>query len=675
MTDSVRVFMLPRNSALWMMVALTVTLIPLLIKMPIWLSLIWLGVLYWRFNIFSGQWSQPSTLNKLSLMCACVLALYVTFGRITGLEPMVALLICALLLKVLEMQRLRDALLVIYLGLFFVGVQFLFSQTLMANLYGVLCLSLIVTALLSIYQPQGHDKPRRTMMLSVRLLIHTLPLAVLLFLVVPRIDALWSVPSAKHTAKTGVSDSMSPGHFSTLSRSGGVAFRATFDGPVPKQSELYWRGLVFSFFDGETWRSSAEGDSQGGQPLSESSNRQPWLNHAIPFNKPTRYQVIMEPTGRPWLYSLALPVEYQAGGEDVLIDRNYNLRVKGEVTNRTVYEVSSHLDHIMEPQSLMPLRKSRELRLPQGFNPLTRARAQEWFADSAEPRVYIDRVLDFFNQRFSYTLEPPRLGRNSVDDFLFTTQQGFCEHFASAFVVMMRAAGVPARVVAGYQGGEYNDIENYVLVHQYDAHAWAEVWLADEGWIRIDPTAVVAPERILSSLGDTQTELVEGALSLGRYRDIPLLNTMRLQWDAINYRWYKTVMGFDQESQQQLFAGWFNGITALKMVLFVLGCGGGMIALISLHFWWQARPLPRSQIAQSYQEFEGLLAAKQIHRLHSEAPGAFSNRVAQEYPSLARAVNNYTILYIQCQYGSREFKATESRSALKLLKKQLKILA
>ncbi len=665
-------YLLPRNSLLWMLLAVTASLIPLLSEIPLWLPVMWLGVLYWRLKIFLGHWNQPARMSKFLLVSACVIALYSSFGKMQGLEPMVALLICAILLKILEMHRQRDALLVVFLGYFFIATQFLFAQTLMANLYGILCLWLVTTALLAIYQPAGHALPRRSLRLSGRLLIHTLPLMLLLFLVMPRIDSLWSVPSPQHSAKTGVSDSMSPGQFSKLSRSGGVAFRASFDGEMPARSDLYWRGLVFSYFDGVTWMPSQAGSFADGSPISNINSTQSWRKKAQGLGDGTNYQVILEASQQPWLYSLQLPTDYRSEGKILSITRDFTLIAQRNVSERLSYTVTSHLQHLVEVEGLMGIRRERELRLPKGFNPQSLAQAEKWLNESDSEQHYIDRVLAFFSEQLSYTIEPPRMGRHSVDDFLFGSQQGFCEHFASAFVVMMRAANIPARVVAGYQGGEFNELERYLLVHQYDAHAWAEVWLSGRGWVRVDPTAAVAPERILSSLGDAQTDSVESYLSLGRYRHISLLNAARLQWDALNYRWYQTVMGFNQDQQQQLLSRWLNGVTTLKMMLLVLGCGALVIGFVSLHLWWSVRPKPLTPQQQSYQRFERLMAGRGLVRHKAEAPDDFARRAGAVYPLLANGLHKYTEVFIAAEYADKDFDAHKANQLLTRLKQQIK---
>ena len=568
-------YTLPRNSLLWLLSAQSLALAPLFYYLPTWLLVVWSSVLLWRLQLFRGQWQMPGWFTKSTLVTVCCAGLLSSFGRFLGMEPMVALLICALLLKQLEMQRHRDALLLVYLTFFLVAVQFLFNQSLVIALYGGICFWVNTVALLAIHQPKGHEYPRRSMRLAGRMLLHSIPLMVLLFLVMPRLGNLWAVPNPSHGATTGVSDSMSPGDFSKLTRSGGVAFRVSFEGSRPSQEQLYWRGLVFSSFDGRRWEQADPYHYRyDGSPVNwRNEPRLPWrpLAQALAGDR-YHYQVTMEPSFQPWLYSLSLPTSYSiASGFNLGFTRDFRLIADKSIHQRTQYLVTSSVNYALEPDPLPDWRRRLELFLPEGYNPRALAMATQWRQQAGSDWQYVNRVLEFYRSRFTYTLEPPALGQHTVDDFLFATQQGFCEHFASSFVVMMRAAGIPARVVAGYMGGEFNEAENYLVVHQYDAHAWTEIWLQGRGWVRVDPTAAVAPERVRQSLGQSSADQVQGLLSLGRYRHIKILNQLRLEWDALNYRWHQAVIGFDAQSQSRFLSRWFGRIDPLKMVFYRIG--------------------------------------------------------------------------------------------------------
>ncbi|MBU3069859.1 DUF3488 and transglutaminase-like domain-containing protein [Aestuariicella sp. G3-2] len=677
-------YLLPRNSLLWLITAQGLAIAPMLLVLPAWLMGLWTLVLIWRLQEFRGRWPMPGKWVKTLMVVVCVAGLFVSFGRLLGLEPMVTMLICALLLKQLEMQRRKDALLLVYLTFFLIGVQFLFSQTLLACLYGAVCLWCAISSMLSMHQPTGHERPWRSLRLAGRLFLHTVPLMILLFLVMPRFGSLWSVPSPTQSAKTGVSDSMSPGDFSRLSRAGGVAFRVSFERPRPPQDQLYWRGLVFSDFDGRSWsqiKGRNWGYREGALVNWQQGPKSDWRNDAELLgddaSEPLTYNIIMEASHQSWLYSLMVPVEFE---QDPLygVTRDFTLLRRQPVHQRLQYEVTSQLDYRLQPESLSPRQRKLELALPDGYNPQSLAKAAEWRQQSDSEQEYLNRVLAFYRDNFFYTLEPPALGRDSVDEFLWQTQRGFCEHFASSFVVLMRAGGIPARVVAGYQGGEYNPVEDYLVVHQYDAHAWAEVWLEGKGWTRVDPTAAVAPNRVQSSLGELQSDMVEGAMSLGRYRHLKWIGQLRMEWDALNYRWHKAVINFDSEAQNQLLNRWLGGVSPLKLVLFILLAGGGLLLLMSLHLWWRARPEPKSLALRQCARFERLLKRKGWIRPADEPIGEFASRVSSslsaKHPKTAGAVSEFARLFELEQYAGTPVSASQWRRSLKNLQQTLRAL-
>ncbi|WP_439135764.1 transglutaminase TgpA family protein [Pseudomaricurvus sp.] len=676
--------LLPRNSLLWLISAQGLAIAPMLLELPYWLIGLWGLVLIWRLQEFRGRWAMPGKLIKTAMVAVCVSGLFLSFGRLLGLEPMVTMLICALLLKQLEMQRRQDALLLVYLTFFLIGVQFLFSQTLLASVYGAVCVWIALCSLLSMHQPSGHERPWRSLRLAGRLSLHTVPLMILLFLVMPRFGSLWSVPNPTQSAKTGVSDSMSPGDFSRLSRSGGVAFRVTFDGERPPQHLLYWRGLVFSEFDGRRWtqRKGREWDYRDGSLVDWYSDApSDWRIQSGSGNselsKPVTYSIIMEASHQRWLYGLMAPVAFE---QDPLygLTRNFTLLRRQPVHQRLQYEVTSQLEYQASTEPLTSRQRARELALPDGFNPETLQKANAWRQQAGSEQAYLSKVLAFYRDNFDYTLEPPALGRDTVDEFLWQTQRGFCEHFASSFVVLMRAAGIPARVVAGYQGGEYNSADDYLVVHQYDAHAWTEVWLEGQGWTRVDPTAAVAADRVERSLGDLQSDMVEGALSLGRYRQFKWVAELRMEWDALNYRWHKAVINFDSKAQSELLSNLLGGVSPLRLVLFVLLVGGGLLLLISLHLWWRARPAPKPPALHQCERFERLLRRKGWVRLDREPVGEFAARVSAsvspKHSGIAEAVSDFADLFQREQYAGEVVSSAQWRHSLKSLQRVLREL-
>jgi len=484
-------------------------------------------------------------------------------------------------------------------------------------------------------------------------------------LIMPRIGTLWSVPLQRSAAQTGVSDSMSPGDFANLTRSGKLAFRVSFEGEMPPRSELYWRGLVFELFDGRTWTQSQRWLYQDGRAvdwaLAKPSQWRRELENLARNREDEslwRYDIVMEPTQQSWPYGLAMPLDIppEAG-----LTRVFSLMSKSPVRQRHRYKGVSVRNYVLE-RELSDWQRVRQLQLPQGFNPETRETAERWRRESQSNQALIDRLLQHYNDTFTYTLSPPALGRNTVDEFLWGTQQGFCEHFASSFVFFMRAAGIPARVVGGYQGGELSPAGDYLLVHQFDAHAWAEVWLEGRGWVRVDPTASVAPERIEYGLNDALTDedsqLLADPLSLVYYRNISLLNSLRLSWDSLNYYWYQSVIGYDDDKQENFFREWLGGLEPWRLASVLIGGAAIVLGLISLSAWLGSRR-KLDPYTKDYQRMLGRLSREGLDRAPGEAPGDFAARVERERPDLGESVRRITELYESVMYAGFDSLAPE----------------
>ncbi len=647
-------YQIPRNSLIWLMSAQAAVIAPHFQHLSLWLALIWLLVVLSRIQIYRGIWNYPSTIIKVALIIACLGTLLSSYQRFFALEPMVALLISAFLLKLLEMHRKRDALLLLYLGYFVAATQFLFSQTLWTTLYGVLTFVLLTTALLGLQQTTTHNNWQHSLRLGGVLVLQSLPLMLVLVLLMPKVGALWTVPYQRNAAQTGVSDSMSPGDFSQLSRSGALAFRASFEGNIPAPNQLYWRGLVFSNFDGRTWTQGRWQAPQDGPLIWWPKNEEPrWLAGVETSGKGLRYRINLEPTQQPWLFALPLA---RSNFQDIGLTRDFRLMNRRPIRKRTSYTVHSYPDYMLEKYGLAGWQIKQETALPAGFNPESLRQAQRWWFNAGSPDAYIEKVLKYFHDNFTYTLRPPALGINSVDEFLWQTQSGFCEHFASSFVFMMRAVGIPSRVVAGYQGGEINPLENYLMVYQSNAHAWAEVWLENRGWVRVDPTAAVAPERIERSLDDaldqTERNLLGSRMELFSYRHIAWLNQVRLQLDAYNYQWQNWVLGFDEDSQQSLLTEWFGKLSPIKIALALLVGSGLVLSLVALRLLFSGRAKAQSREVVLYQRFEKKLAFAGLQRRQGEGPQAFAQRAKQQVPALAKDIDKITQLFVWVAYGN-----------------------
>ncbi|WP_299591807.1 DUF3488 and DUF4129 domain-containing transglutaminase family protein [uncultured Microbulbifer sp.] len=645
--------LLPRESLLWIFAAQLVVLLPHTMHLPIWLLGAWAVAVYWRLEVFRGRRETPGRLAKLVAVSLVVAGLVLTYRRWFALEPMVALLAVSFTLKNIELVSRRDALLSLMLAYFLAATLFVFEQTIPYALYGIVCV-VIITAALVAQQGRGSARPGRALGLSTKLLAQSVPVMLVLFVVIPRLGPLWAVPQNTKAASTGISDSMSPGDFSELSKSDKPALRISFDGALPPPEQRYWRGLVYTHFDGRRWSEpgAADGYPRWGRGR---SNRRPFGDtsgddRALPAVGPRyRYQIIQEASHNPWLFALARPNSETRGvretGDDTLVYRT-------PVGTRLAYDVRSWpRESVGEGEVLSGSEQRRHLQLPASGNPRARAWAKARFEEGMDGEAISGALLSLYNRNFTYTLKPPALGADTVDEFLFTTRQGFCEHFASSYVFTMRAAGVPARVVAGYQGGEWVDQQGYLLVRQYDAHAWAEIWLPGRGWVRVDPTASVAPERIRDGLQSAAAEefMQDAFLPLHK---IAFVTRLRLQWDMINYRWYQTVVSFDNERQEGILRRLLGEISPLRMALFM---GVPMVAALLLLLLWlklSGRGPSLPVASRLYLRFCRRMARAGLPRNPGEAPGDYARRIERELPRLGPMAVRITRAYEKAAYGS-----------------------
>lgn len=661
---------IPRHALILLMMAQALAVIPHLSHLPFWVVAVWLAVCCWRVQIFRGRWGFPVSIFKVAAVILCFSGVYVGYGKIYGLEPMVGVLIAAFVLKLLEMKQRRDTIIVVFLGYFVIATQFLFFTTLNSTLYGLLCLLLMTAALIALHQTSENGRLRGTLGRAGVMVLQSVPLMLVLFFVVPKMGSLWALPSLDNSAQTGVSDTMSPGDFSRLSQSREVAFRVSFEGEKPPQDSLYWRGLVLSYFDGRTWHQSSRTQQESGQGYDGSvhwygRSKPQWLSTIEPKGDTLRYQVTIEPTQQMWLYSLRTPIDIDttmvgAGRRPPIgLTRDYRLVASAPIAQRRLYHVDSGLDYRLEANGLNPKALQQATQLPSNSNPESVRRARLWYmAGGSDTNAYIDRLLALFNQQFTYTLQPPVLGTHSVDEFLWQSKAGFCEHFASSFVFMLRAVGIPARVVVGYQGGELNTLDDYVMVRQMDAHAWAEVWLPEQGWVRFDPTASVAPQRIElgldSSLSESDNQLLSSTTLLDNYRSIAWVNQLRLRWDSLNYSWQSWVLGFDRKDQLSFLANWLGEVKPLRIAILLLGVGSITIFCIWLWHWWCMRPEPLTPCDKYYRRFLRKLQRLGYQRHTGEAPHDFAQRIAKKRPDLAAQIFSITELYVQGMYAQND---------------------
>ena len=647
---------LPRNALVWIIISMFALIVPHALRLPPWVLLVYVVAVVWRILVYRGRWSFPGRSIKLILTLGGFIGVYVSYSTLLGLEPMVALLLTAFALKLIELSRRKDAYVLLFLGYFVCITEFLFSQDLLITLYSLLNVVLVTTALVALHRPGEHQFNRGSIRLASVMLAQALPLMVVVFFLFPRIDPLWTVPVNNHMAKTGMSDFMKPGDVAKLSQSADVAFRVKFDGDIPPTSELYWRGLVFSRLQQGAWSALGYYDV----PIKQQRPRE-----VRTVGAPLEYTVIMEPTWQNWLYGLH---HARASTPGVRHTADYRLSTLSPLETEYMYRVRSWTQAQAEP-GLSQWRREIETRLPPRSNPRTRQLAQEMKALTENDQQFIDAVLNKFStQNYVYTLQPGTLSElHAMDEFLFESRRGFCEHYASAFTVMMRAAGVPARVVAGYLGGEINPVNKTVIVHQFDAHAWAEVWLQGQGWVRVDPTAAVSPDRIewgLEEAMQAEGSFLSGApLSALRYRNIPFLNLLRLRYDALTYRWQSWVVGFNNEQQFNLLRDIFGEINTRVIATVLLGSWVLVLVPVSISLFRKRATRQVSPLDKYYLKFCERLAKLDLVRSAGETPGQFLLRAETALPAYAGQMRSITRLYNELAYaGSVDSDGSDTKT-------------
>jgi transglutaminase-like putative cysteine protease len=491
------------------------------------------------------------------------------------------------------------------------------------------------------------------------LVLQGIPIALLLFMLFPRLSApLWGLPRAQG-AQTGLSDSMELLDISQLSLSDAIAFRIDFEGEPPPNAQRYWRGPVFSLFDGVHWK---PGITITAPPEPAAANE-----------KEIRYTVALEPHYRQWLFALELPSQLPQPLGGVTDERARRFAYMTTTQQlMSVAPVGQALSYTQTSvlRSHFPAAKGDgrfNIRLPKEGNPKTRELARQLRGGST-PQGYVKTVLNYFhNEPFSYTLSPDYIEKDPIDGFLFDTRAGFCEHYAAAFVILMRAADVPARIVTGYQGGEINPQGGYMIVRQSDAHAWAEV-LIDGEWQRVDPTAAVAPERVEYGLGRA---LSGSALvpALARI-DAGWLKALALNWDALKYAWTKHVIEFDYKRQRELWRDWNLDGALWKVTAALIGLAVIWVGLLVLFLAWRTR---RSEPAQiMWRTLCTRLARAGLPREMNEGPLNYLERAGMRWPAWQATLTRMAQAYVILRYAAPTMR--QRHQALRYLRQGLRKL-
>ncbi|MCX7032840.1 MAG: DUF3488 and transglutaminase-like domain-containing protein [Arenimonas sp.] len=617
---------LPPRLRAWCMAAAMACLLPLLVQGPPLLA-VGLGVVAAVGVAVAKPWPVVVRLAMLVTLMGYVL---VSHGFTLGRDAGCALLAALLALKPYETHRLRDARSLLGFSMFAPFAAFLQDQgpLMLALSLPAAALLLLALALLAEQRP-GAPVPRvgrrRAGTIAVAVAM-ALPLALAGFWLFPRLSSpIWGLPE-NALGRSGLGDRMTPDEWVDLFADDTPALRVRFDGGEPRRQDLYWRGQVLWDFDGQSWSRGLPPTPMPSPPLQ-------------PLAAPTRYEVSMEPTDRRYLVVLDLPLQAPAASQ---LQRDYTLVADAPVSQLLKYAAVSSLQ-ARESSVLSPEEQRRALSLPQGLNPRMRAIAEAWRDEAGEDdAAVVRRALLWIGEEFSYSLDVPPSGRNAVDDFLFETQVGFCQHFSSAFANLMRAAGIPSRVVLGYAGGYRNRFGEYWVVRKMDAHAWVEVWLPARGWVRVDPTSAVAPERVLDTVEDLARSESLLPSTFG-----PLLDL----GDWARRNWNDLVLGFNASRQASLLRPLGIDQASGAQLSAAFAVGAGLALGLTLWVLMRGRPKPRDPLEAAWQAFTRRLRRAGLAKAPSEPPLSFGERLAGLLPAQAERLRSLSRRYAAGRYA------------------------
>lgn len=635
----------------WLLGTLALILTLHIPNLPIWVVLVSALFGLWRYLILRNVLRLPKLYVLVPITVLIGTGILLTFGGQLGRDTSIAMLIAMLSLKLLEVKTKRDYYLMTLLGYFATGNLFLFNQSIFTFLVSIPPLILLTAALIQINLTHPISQ-LFLVKLSGRLLLQSVPLMLVFFVLFPRIPGpLWSLTQDAHgaTGVTGLSDSIKFNQVSQLAQDGSVAFRVQFKGNIPPKNQLYWRGPVLWITANNDWEISNQ-ESMPLEPLATAG-------------KPIEYSITLEPNEKKWLLMLDMPSKIPA---DASLTHDYSVVAKEPVYTRIRYDATSFAAYTLGANRLTPRELNMSLQLNEGENPRTLALGKQW-QHLSHAEIVQKALTQFKEDNFFYTLNPPLLGIHPIDDFLFKSKRGFCEHYAVSFVTLMRAAGVPARVVTGYQGGELNPNNQYLIVRQSDAHAWAEVWLKEQGWVRIDPTAQVAPERVELGVAEAieraaeryrpaagQTKPAISQLPFtARSKHYPLVHKALLQWDSLNNGWNQWVIGYNQSKQQNFLSQLSGQKVTSETLLTWLITAMMVLGLTTLLVIYRKNQAKLNAAQKLYAQFVAKLRKFNVQPLAHEGALDFANRAATLLPHQHKQLLAIAHAYNAAQYSSQ----------------------
>lgn len=592
-------------------------------------------LLSWRFLAIWKKNLLPHTLIVFLITLGGLLLMFTQYHSVLGRDAGTSLFVLGLGLKLLEIKSLRDLYLIVFLAFIVACSLFLYEQSiLMAAYILVVCCTLLATL---VTMNSLHPQTWVALKKSALIIVQALPIAAVLFVLFPRIEApRWMLFKNDTQAKLGLSDTLEPGSISDLSLSAELVFRVKFKGDIPPPELRYWRGPTFSYTDGKRWTHTGDYVVN------------PALDTPHFTGKAYQYTVLMEPQAKNWVYALEMPVKFSNN-----LDQNatYQLITRELPDKRIEYQMTSHTDYNTGYLTKSELRDN--LQLPRSPSSEIKTLVTQLHGFDHPPEVFIQTLLDYFkNEKFYYTLKPPLMEKNPIETFLFKTRYGFCSHYATAFVYLMRVAHIPARVIGGYQGGEMNKVGQFLEVRQADAHAWAEVWLKNKGWVRFDPTAAIAPERVERGVNVEQqlaNQAVDFSPVISNNFALAWLKQAQQAWQTVDYSWQRWVINYDRANQSAFLAS--LGIRDLRVVLYAMLCMiTGITALLA---WWLLKNNQRhtDKVVRVYDKFCQKFAKVALERRSNEGAQDFAVRASLSLPEYSEQINTITAIYLKLRYG------------------------
>ncbi len=650
-------------------VILFIILLPHLTSASVFILAYIISILLWFTLHTLGIIPLPGKFIRFILVLIALLILVMNYGFLFSQKASLSLLSIMVCLKLMEIQNeldRRNIFLIFFLGYFILITHFLHSQDIILSLF-VLTNIIILTLMLSAFnrKPQTSLPLYDSFYLIGRLFVKALPIAIILFLFFPRIPGpLWSLPEDGQSSSTGLSDKMYPGSVSNLVDSNKIAFRVDFQGPPPPADKLYWRGPVLNETDGFLW------SQQKPQALTSQISEKDLTGLIKNRGKAVSYTVTLEPHQQKWLFALEMPSRVQGTTiKGFYLSTDFQLLNKTNIYQLTQYQVTSSTQFILNQVSKNELQSA--LKFPQASNPRTYKLGKTWQQSLSSKQEIVSAGLNYYkNMPFYYTKKPDTMLDNPSDEFLFDKKRGFCEHYASSFVLLMRAAGVPARVVTGYQGIEKNEVGDYYVVRQSNAHAWAEVWLGNDafskkGWVRVDPTAMIPPERIEADI--FQTNLERLSFSSLNIPDLPRLSAqqktslynfykqLKQSIDNLKHSWNNWILGYDQTKQNLLLKLMGFSANWQTLIFLLIGSMAGLFILFQIIYFFRLYQ-QTDKVYQYYLKFIHKLNHAGLSVQLNEGPEAVKHQAIKQFPEHKIIILSIIDHYIQIRYASQKNK-------------------